>query len=234
MSPTITTPRFSATRYAERIGATIIDRDPDRRIGLDDLPGRLDNVYGADGVFEWRRRTAAEGGYGPMAMPWPDDEIKRGGNRPRPLWDPETFDKWAMQTGRMNLITFRGQKPVRTGPRPGPRIAAPALKRVKRTDGPAPLDIDPGESLSHTRIRALMLAEHHDLIGIYVGPVDADQVEPTRLTYMFLPAGRTLADLKRGELLPTLESDEVLPYLYGLATPAGLAHVFRYRPGLPG
>ncbi len=90
---------------------------------------------------------------------------------------------------------------------------------------PAPINANPGEPLAHTRTRALMIAEHHGLIGKYIGPIDAATTDPTRLRYAYLPKGDSLSKLARrirrgpdGHVgLPYLEASEVLPYCYGLA-----------------
>lgn len=101
-------------------------------------------------------------------------------------------------------------------------------------DNPASINACPGEAVAHTRIRAMMLAEHHGLFAMYIGPVDAATTDPSQLRYMYLPAGKSLADLKRGEEPPTLLADEVLPYCHALAAAAGWGYLFLYRDGLPG
>lgn len=96
---------------------------------------------------------------------------------------------------------------------------------------PAPLDRS--EPQSHMRMQQLMLAEHHGVIGQYVGPVDAVDTDPSEWRFYYMPAGMTVADLKPGQLPMVYEPDEVLATIYNLGRAKGLAHVFRYRDGLP-
>lgn len=113
-----------------------------------------------------------------------------------------------------------------------PRTAKPNPEPYR---GPAPLYARPDEPIFYTRIRALQLAEHHDLIGEYVGIVDAAETDPSRARYMLVAEpGRKVADLKRNEEPQVWHASEVLPFCYERGRAAGLAEQFAYREGLPG
>lgn len=108
--------RSRATKFDPAL-YTAITTDRSRRVGIAELQTLLGgDIYSEAGIFKWRRRTELDGGYGPVALPAPDVTISRGvGVSPIRLWFLGDLVKWLIQTGRMSMITFKGQKPRQAG-----------------------------------------------------------------------------------------------------------------------
>jgi hypothetical protein len=233
-----TATRFNAAKYLEMV----TPRDGEPELQLVDIPAHTGGMYGPDAVHSWRKRHDEEGGAGPIALVAPDKVIPRGGAAPELVWLASSVDDWLFKTLRRDPVTRQVQKPRPTGKSRADAVAvqwtdpvpAAGPRGLAQHGSPAPVNTQPAEPRAHTRIRALMLAQYHGLISVYIGAPNALTTLTKRLRYWYLPAGMQVTDLKRGEDPFALEAEEVMPHIYGLAVPQGLAEVFAYREGLPG
>lgn len=107
---------------------------------------------------------------------------------------------------------------------PGP------IKTGAAIDEPTPVTYNADEAHAVLCLRQLMRADWRGFVE-FIGPVDADVVDPSRLEYEYLLPGQVVGVDVEEPL--RWRTDEVLPMLAGFALAYGYAEEFAYRPGLP-